>query len=285
MKIVFSKRCLEFGQAGHPESAQRLERCYELLKSGEFEFVEAVSCSDEDILLVHTKELFQAVKGNKFYDLDTPNLENIFEYAKLSAGAAVRASGLALEEGFSFSLMRPPGHHAGKNSLGGFCYFNNIAIAVEKIRRTGKKIGIIDFDCHHGNGTEEIFKGKSSVSYLSLHQSPFYPGTGLKSDDNCFNFPLGAGIEESEYLSIFKQGLERIKDFKPDMLAVSAGFDTYRRDPLGGIKLDKTTYRKIGGLIAGFNLPTFALLEGGYSKDLAYCLYEFLSGIISFKKS
>ncbi len=285
MKIVFSKRCLEFGQVGHPESAQRLERCYELLKSGEFEFVEAVNCSDEDILLVHTKELFQSVKGNNFYDPDTPNFANIYEYAKLSAGAAIQASQFALQEGFSFSLMRPPGHHAGTNSLGGFCYFNNIAIAVEKIRKTGKKIGIIDFDCHHGNGTQEIFKSKSGVAYLSLHQSPFYPGTGLKSEDNCFNFPLSAGTKEVEYLSIFKQGLEKIKDFNPDILGISAGFDAYRRDPLGAIKLDKATYRKIGALIAGFNLPTFGLLEGGYSKDLAFCLSEFLSGISLLKKS
>ncbi|MEW6008521.1 MAG: histone deacetylase [Candidatus Omnitrophota bacterium] len=284
MKIVFSKRCLEFGRLGHPESAQRLERCFDLLKSRDFKFVEAISCLEEDILLVHTKELLKAVRENNFYDPDTPNLENIFEYAKLSAGATLLASQFAQEEGFAFSLMRPPGHHAGRSSLGGFCYFNNIAISVEKIRKTKKKIAIIDFDCHHGNGTEDIFKGKACVCYLSLHQSPFYPGTGLESHDNCFNFPLAAGTGESEYLAVFKQGLEKIKDFRPDILAVSAGFDTYRRDPLGNIKLDKTTYRKIGELIAAFGKPTFAVLEGGYSKDLAYCVSEFLSGMTALKK-
>lgn len=279
MKIVFSKRCLEFGQLGHPESPERLSRCFEYLSAEKIEILEPNPCREEDILLVHSNKLLQEVKTNTFSDSDTPNLDNIFEYASLSAGAALLAGEIALEEGFSFSLMRPPGHHAGKDSMGGFCYFNNIAIAVEKLRLKNKKVAIIDFDCHHGNGTQDIFLGLDGVLYLSLHQAPLYPGTGLISERNCLNFPLAAGTEEPAYLDCFQKGLKHIEEFEPQILAVSAGFDTYRRDPLGGIKLETQTYRKIGKLIAQFQKPTFAVLEGGYSKNIAVCLFEFLSGL------
>ncbi|MBU2541612.1 MAG: histone deacetylase [Candidatus Omnitrophica bacterium] len=279
MKIIFSKKCFEFEQAGHPESPQRLKRCYELLKSKDFKFIEPSSCSEEDILRVHSAKLLQEVKSGEFYDPDTPAFSNIFEYAALSAGAAILASELSIKFGVSISLMRPPGHHATRDCLGGFCYFNNIAIAVEKMRGEGRRIAIIDFDCHHGNGTEDIFKGAEDIIYLSLHQSPLYPGTGLESDKNCYNFPLAAGTEEAEYLSVFNNALKITSDFNPDLIAVSAGFDTYARDPLGGIKLDKTSYRIIGELIAKLGKPKFCVLEGGYSKDLSICLFEFLSGI------
>lgn len=279
MKIVFSKRCLEFGQLGHPESPERLSRCFEYLSAKKFEILEPSLCSQEDILLAHSNKLLQEVKTNTFSDPDTPNLENIFEFAALSAGAALLSSEIAIKEGMSFSLMRPPGHHSGKERLGGFCYFNNLAIAVEKLRLKNKKVAIIDFDCHHGNGTQDIFLGKDGILYLSLHQAPLYPGTGLASEKNCLNFPLAPGTEEAAYLACFQKGLEHIEKFKPQILAVSAGFDTYRRDPLGGMKLDTSTYRKIGELISRFEKPTFAVLEGGYSKNIAVCLYEFLSGL------
>lgn len=279
MKIIFSKKCLDFALSGHPESPQRLSRCYEYLRANEFDFVEPPACEEEDILLVHDNKLLQSLKDNSFSDPDTPNIDNIYDYAMLAAGAAILASEIAAKEGKCFSLMRPPGHHAGAQTLGGFCYFNNIAIAVEKLRRENKRIAIIDFDCHHGNGTQDIFLGKDLVLYLSLHQSPLYPGTGLASEKNCFNFPLAPGIEEAAYLDCLKKGLKHIEEFKPQILAVSAGFDAYRRDPLGGIKLETSTYRKIGSLIAEFKKPTFAVLEGGYSKNIAVCLYEFLSGL------
>lgn len=281
MKIVFSKKCFQFCQPGHPESPDRVESCYEYLYEKDFEFIEPDYCLEEDILLVHSRGLLQQVQTGDFSDPDTPALTNIFEYAKLSAGAAILASELSLRQGISFSLMRPPGHHASRDHLGGFCYFNNIAISAEKMRRKNKRIAIIDFDCHHGNGTQDIFMGKERIFYLSLHQSPLYPGTGLKSEKNCFNFLLSSGSEESVYLSIFKKGLEKIEEFNPDLLAVSAGFDTYARDPLGGIKLETTSYRKIGQLLVKLNKPLFAILEGGYSRRLPFCLYEFLSGLNS----
>lgn len=282
MKLIFSQRCLEFQKEGHPESPQRLQRSYEYLCGQEgFEFIEPQHCREEEILLVHTPRLLEEIKSADFYDPDTPSLDRIYEYARLSAGAAIQASEFGLKQGFSFSLMRPPGHHAGRDRLGGFCYFNNIAIAVEKLRRQGKKIAIIDFDCHHGNGTEDIFKGRDSLLYLSLHQSPLYPGTGLESKKNCLNYCLAAGTTEDAYLSIFREGLESIEGFAPDLIAVSAGFDTYKRDPLGGIKLEKSAYKKIGELILQLHRPVFAVLEGGYSKDLPQCVFEFLSAFVT----
>lgn len=276
MKIIFSQRCLEYCQPGHPESPERINDTYKFLKENGFEFIEPKPCTDENILLVHTEELLNKVKQGAFFDPDTPNLPNIIEYAKLSAGAAIRASELAIGGEFVFSLMRPPGHHATKNNLGGFCYFNNIAIAIRKV---GKRTAIIDIDCHHGNGTEDIFLGSQEVLYISLHQSPLYPGTGLSSKQNSINFPLPSGTEETDYLNTLEKGIKEVERFNPLLIGVSAGFDTYIDDPLTGLCLTKQTYKKIGEMIKELGKPTFALLEGGYSKDMPYCVYEFLLGV------
>lgn len=279
MKIVFSPRCLEYECPGHPESAQRVSSSYEYLKQRGFEFLIPQPASIEDILLVHDKGLVRKIRNSDFFDPDTPNLKDIFYYASLSAGAAITAMELSLNREVAFSLMRPPGHHATKNNLGGFCYFNNIAIASQKAIIKGKRTAILDIDCHHGNGTQDIFIGSKEVIYLSLHQVPLYPGTGLKSVDNCFNYPLEPGCRESDYLAILDSCLFEIKKFSPQVLAVSVGFDTYQADPLTNIELEEGSYRKIGNLISGIKLPTFCVLEGGYSRQLKSCLYEFLRGL------
>ena len=282
MKIIFSKRCLEYQSPGHPESPERVGSSYLYLRQKGFEFLEPEECLEEDILRVHARELLEEVRQERFFDLDTPALPGIFEYAKLSAGAAIKSAKLALRGEFAFSLMRPPGHHAGKNKLGGFCYFNNMAIAASRaLKERMGKVAIIDFDCHHGNGTQDIFLGREDVLYLSLHQSPLYPGTGLESIKNCLNFPLPQGTGPKDYLKVFEEALSKVREFNPDLLSVSAGFDTYTEDPLTRINLEKETYQKIGCMIASLNKPSFALLEGGYSKDLRECIYQFLLGIDS----
>lgn len=202
----------------------------------------------------------------------------MFEYALLSCGAAIKAQELVLNKEFAFSLMRPPGHHAARDSAGGFCYFNNIAVAVSKALDTVKKVAIIDIDCHHGNGTQDIFLGEERVLYISLHQSPLYPGTGLKSIKNCLNFPLPSGTDEEEYLNIFKEAIEEAKNFSPQLIAVSAGFDTYKNDPLTNFNLEKETYTKISNLISSLKKPAFSVLEGGYSSELAECVEQYLIG-------
>jgi len=281
MKIIFSQECLKYIRKGHPESPERVKRAYELLKD-KYPFVKANQCSDKELLLCHSLAHVNSVKEGAFSDADTPNFLDILEYAKLSAGAAIQAAELALVGEKAFSLMRPPGHHASASSgPQGFCYFNNIAIAVSKMlkEKKVKKAAILDIDVHHGNGTQDIFLGNDKVLYISLHQSPLYPETGLVSEKNCINYPLPSGTSEQEYLDVLEKALEKIQEFNPDILGISAGFDTFKEDPLASLQLEIESYEKIGKMINSCNINTFAVLEGGYSSRLGECIHAFLKGI------
>lgn len=283
MKIFYSPKCLDYSQPGHPESPARTRLSYEYLEQNGYEFTEPGPCSDSDILLAHSEKLLQSVRQENFMDFDTPAYRGIYEIAKLSAGAAIDAAMHCLNEGEkAFSLMRPPGHHATKNDLGGFCYFNSIAIACLKAQKEVSgvgKVAIMDFDCHHGNGTEDIMLGREDVLYVSLHQSPLYPGTGLKSRGNCINFPLEAYTEHAQYIAVLGEGIKEIEKFNPDLLAISAGFDSYKLDPITNLSLELDTYREIGRMLSGLHRPAFAVLEGGYSRDLPECIHHFLLGL------
>ena len=280
--IVSSLKSAEYGSAHHPEGPERISKSYDFLqKTGEFTFIEPDinSCAEQDITKVHAKKMINMIKTGKFSDPNTPSLPNIYNYALLSAAAAVTAMKQTHENNsIAFSLMRPPGHHSSREKLGGFCYFNNIAIAIKKYLelKPAGKAAIIDIDCHHGNGTQDIFLGRKNVLYVSLHQVPLYPGTGLKSKENCLNYPLKAQTTEEEYLDTLKTALSKIRDFLPDLLGVSAGFDTYQGDPLAGMGLEVASYAKIKELIVAINIPYFCVLEGGYSPELKYCVYEFI---------
>ena len=256
MKIIFDERCLEFNEPGHPESPERVRRAVEYLRS-RYGFLQPEPAGEEDLLLVHTPRLVESVRDETFFDFDCPRYPDIYDYALLSAGGAILAS-----ETSGFSLMRPPGHHVGKDFLGGFCYFNNIAVAV---KRSGKPTLIVDIDGHHGNGTEDIFMGDPQVVYLSLHRSPLYPGTGLDSVRNCLNFPLPARCGDEVYLETLNKALQQALDgFTPEQVALSVGLDGYERDPLASLGLSTAAYREIGERIAELGLPIFAVLEGGY---------------------
>ena len=163
----------------------------------------------------------------------------------------------------------------------GFCYLNNIAIAAAKYidQHPKNKVAILDIDCHHGNGTEAILENNESAIYLSLHQSPLYPGTGIQSHDNCHNFPLLPGTDEAKYLEVLHKACEDIKKFSPWLIGISAGFDTYQGDPLTQLNLTVNAYRKIGKVIANLNRPTFIVMEGGYSPDLPNCVLSFIQGL------
>jgi acetoin utilization deacetylase AcuC-like enzyme len=276
VKIIFSEKCLEYDFPGHPESPRRVQSAYNLLKKKNFKFIEPKPAQEKDLLRAHTKSMIEKVKAGGFLDADTPSSKKMFEYALLSCGAAILAQEIALNNEPAFSLMRPPGHHATKDSSGGFCYFNNIAVAVHKALESIKRAAIIDIDCHHGNGTQDIFLGDKRVLYISLHQSPFYPGTGLTSENNCLNFPLAAGSGGEEYLNVLKKAVSEAEKFNPQLIAVSAGFDTYKDDPLTNLNLEKTTYAEISKLILSLNKPVFSVLEGGYSAELARCIEQYL---------
>ena len=278
MKIIYSPKSLEYSQAGHPESPERVRSSYDYLKD-KFEIIEPDLVNENDVMLAHTKVHYQQVKTGQFFDYDTPNYSNIFEIAIESVSAAVTAMNLALTGEACFSLMRPPGHHASADKLEGFCYFNNIAIAVMKALKEIDKVAIIDFDCHHGNGTQNIFMGNKKVMYLSLHQSPLYPGTGLRTEQNCINYPLPAGTGEDVFLNTFSEGLNQVADFKPDLIAVSAGFDSFIEDPITDMCLELTTFNKIGQSIKALDLPTFSILEGGYADRLKECIEKYMIGL------
>lgn len=275
-KIIFSEKCLGYG-SWHIESPERVRKAYEILKEKGYEFLEPEPASEEDILKVHDTEYVWNLKKGLVEDVDTPAYENIYEYARLAAGGAILAAKVN-----GFSLMRPPGHHAGKSgaALGaytrGFCYLNNIAIAVKHLN---KSTLILDIDGHHGNGTQEIFLGDKNVTYLSLHRYPHYPGTGSASEGNCLNFPLHADCGEEVYIKTLVKALQKMDTNKFEVVAVSAGFDTYAGD-LASLGLTDKAYREIGKLIKALDKPTFFVLEGGYSgENIGKAIHELLKEI------
>lgn len=283
VKLIYSEEFLGYKETGHPESPERLKAIKEFLakKNSSFEFVSPVPCEEEDLLLAHTEDLIRKVKENDFYDPDTPNIPNIYYYARLSCGAAVQAAFIALSGEIAFSLGRPPGHHSGRNTLGGFCYFNNMAVAVRKVLSGSElKLAVLDIDGHHGNGTEEILTGEENVLYLSLHQSPAFPGTGNVSFANCYNFPVLPNTDAKIYMGRFREAVKILKDFSPDMLGISAGFDAHRNDPLLNLNLLDIHYYQMGKELTGLSEKTFVLLEGGYNiKSIGNTCYSFINGL------
>ncbi len=283
VKVVYSEKLLEYEEKGHPESPERLKAIESLLRKRKdsFEFITPAACGEKELLLAHTEELVRKVKENDFFDPDTPNIAEIYSYALLSCGAAVDAARIALGGEKSFSLARPPGHHAGRNGLGGFCYFNNMAVAVKKILlETGLRVAVLDIDGHHGNGTEEILKGEDSVIYVSLHQYPAFPGTGGVSFGNCHNFPVLPGVDSRKYMDKFVEALGVIKNFSPDVLGISAGFDGHRDDPLLNLMLEDTHFYRMGRAVSRITGKIFVLLEGGYNvKTLGNTCFCFLNGL------
>ena len=287
MKLIYSDKFLGYKEKGHPEGPERLRAIIDFLKKkGVEEFIEPSPCSEEDLLLVHSEEHIRKVKENDFFDPDTPNIPGIYEYAILSAGSAIMASEFALNGEISFSLARPPGHHAGKNSIEGFCYFNNMAIAVKKLLLLDKKVAVLDLDGHHGNGTQEILKNEKNAIYVSIHQYPAYPGTGRTSFGNCYNFPLPPGVSEKKYMEKFKEAIGIIKDFSPDIIGISLGFDAHQHDPLLELPLKDSDYYLIGKEIGKLGINFFALLEGGYNTlTIGNSCYCFIKGTEIWKGS
>jgi len=262
-KIIFSEKCLGYGQY-HIEGPARVKRVAEILRELGYEFLEPEPATEDDLLMVHDMDYVWNVKKGLVDDPDTPAYDNIYDFARLSAGGAILAAKVG-----GFSIMRPPGHHAGRNgaALGaytrGFCYFNNMAIAVKHLN---KRTLILDIDGHHGNGTQEIFLGDKKVTYVSLHRHPNYPGTGYNSEENIFNFPLEADCGDEVYLKTLREALSKIDVSRFEVVAVSAGFDAHAGD-LASLGLTGKGYRGIGERIAALKKPTFFVLEGGYEGE------------------
>ncbi|MEM3030755.1 MAG: histone deacetylase [Candidatus Micrarchaeia archaeon] len=297
MKIFYSQRFLQHDTGwGHPECAMRLEVILQYLRDSglSFELVEPKPATEKELSLVHDPRYLDQLAHPSLihtYFPDNPIDDTTYGIARLAAGAALGAARACLTEGFAFALVRPPGHHAKKVEFGGFCYLNNMAVAVANLLKEGRarRVLIIDFDIHHGNGTQEIFYNEPRVFYFSVHQrsDSIYPRTGFESENNehICNVELPIGVRDSEYLECFETRLSKVA-FEPDVIGVSAGFDSFGKDDCCGQLTriaESKTYRRVGELIrkkAG-GTPVFATLEGGYYLDtLGENVFNFLSAFV-----
>ena len=163
----------------------------------------------------------------------------------------------------------------------GFCYLNSIAIAVLEALATGvERVAVYDFDVHHGNGTEDILVNRRGTLFISIHQHPCYPGTGTRNaGDNCLSYPLPPRTPRAEYRQVFASAFEELKKFRPQLVAVSAGFDAYARDPLAQETLEAEDFHWLGQQFGKLDVPVFSLLEGGYSRDLPDLILVYLRGL------
>lgn len=236
---------------------------------------------DATLLRAHTSEHVARLAEERDFDVDTPFLPGIGGYARASAGAALGALKAARAGKTVFSLMRPPGHHATRTRAMGFCYLNNIAIACLEALATGcKRIAVFDFDVHHGNGTEAILLNRPGSYFFSIHQFPCYPGTGTRNvGDNCFNYPVAPRTPRIEYRHVLTSALEHLAGLKPEIIAVSAGFDCYAHDPLAQETIEVEDFYWLGESLRKLGVPMFSLLEGGYSDDLPELILAYLKGL------
>lgn len=284
MKIICDERCAGYAAPGHPERPERISATIEYLRKQTelpLDWVKPGSVTEQQLLSAHEPDHLARLEEPHDFDPDTPFFPGIGKYARASVAAALACLAAARKGETAFSLMRPPGHHATRTRAMGFCYLNNIAIAALEALRTGtRRIAVYDFDVHHGNGTEAILQGNPGAAFFSIHQAPCYPGTGLRNvNGNCFNYPVPPRTPRGEYREVLTSALEHLKDFKPDLVAVSAGFDCYARDPLAQETLEAEDFYWLGQSFRKLGVPMFTLLEGGYSSDLPELILAYLKGV------
>lgn len=314
MKIIYSDKHIQHNPPfeiydGIKESyAEKPERVISIVnflrKKGIREIIAPNDFSLDYIYDIHQKEYVQFLQNRSntlpkdkvlypsyfIMDTYTPIVGKTFDAAKSSVDVALTGAKCILDgEKIVYSLCRPPGHHAENKVMGGYCYFNNAAIAASYLSKH-EKVAILDIDFHHGNGTQSIFYDRNDVLYISIHADPrfkFPYSSGFKDEEGRGkglgfnkNYPLPLGITNVEYLKTLLKTLRDIKDFNPKFLIVSAGFDTYEKDPIGGFKLTIPFYKIIGENIKSLNLPTLVVQEGGYAIDaLGEIAYNFLQGL------
>jgi acetoin utilization deacetylase AcuC-like enzyme len=264
MKIIYNKIFLDHDTGMHPENKKRLESLGDLPETD-------VISGEKFLSLVHTKKYIEQVKKISetagHLDPDTLVSKGSYRAAIYAVGATVMAS-----QTNDFALVRPPGHHAYPDHSSGFCIFNNIAIASQKLVNEGKKVCIFDFDGHLGDGTRKCFYTNDHVLYWSIHQYPAFPGFGVEDEIGegkgkgfTINVPMPPGSGDDVYMNSVERFLPLVEQFKPDVVAVSAGFDTHKDDLLLDLRLTAGTYYKIGRLLSEKFKNVFAALEGGYN--------------------
>ena len=267
MKVVTHPDLAHLHPTGwHPESQARLE----VLLHAFPDYTLGRPATAEEVERVHLPEYVDRVRRTEretWLDPDTVCTASSYSAALLAAGTTIAAA----EQG-AFALVRPPGHHALAGRSMGFCLFNNVAVAA---RRAQAELGlyrvaIVDWDVHHGNGTEAIFWGDPTVLFVSLHQWPFYPGTGgpEEQEETTVNVPLPAGAGDDEYLRAFAETVEPVvRRFEPDLLLVSAGFDAHVADPLASMRVTEDGFRELASRCRGLAPRVAATLEGGYNLE------------------
>lgn len=285
MKIIYNDIFLEHDTGMHPENAKRIlaiKQYGELRQTPLSEMPDATKY----LKLIHSKEYIAKVKEyctkSEQLDHDTVTSSKTYDAAVAAVAATIYAS-----ECGGFAIVRPPGHHAHPDNSSGFCIFNNIAIAAQKLANEGKRVLLFDFDGHLGDGTEKIFYNSKQVMYFSLHQFPAFPGGGDATDIGdgqgrgyTINIPLPPESGDD----IFKEALDRFitvaEQFKPDIVALSAGFDGHQHDLLLNLRLSVNAYYDLGKFLSARFKNIFGTLEGGYNVELLpKCLFNFLAGI------
>lgn len=277
MRTIYDPVSLEHNTGGHPENLRRL--------AGLGLPEEVVPSGEEYLGLVHTDNqiglIRRACAQGGDLDPDTVVSSGSFEAAVRAVGATVMAS----EEG-GFAIVRPPGHHAYPARSSGFCLFNNVAIAARRLANAGKRVLVFDFDGHLGDGTSKIFEEDDQVMYWSLHQYPAFPGNGTEDEIGIgkgrgftVNVPLPPGSGDDLFMEGFRRTLPVAKEFAPDVVAVSAGFDAHLLDPLLELKVTNNSFHEVGRILAAEFGKVFATLEGGYNIDvLGASIQAFLDG-------
>jgi acetoin utilization deacetylase AcuC-like enzyme len=281
---------------GHPERVERAEVMQ--VVASEFrlaggDVIEPTPATEEQITRIHDPEhlsLMRETSGRAVaLDPDTFTSPDTYVVARMAAGAAVAAVDHVLNGGAgtrAMALVRPPGHHAERNRAMGFCFFNNVAIAAAHARARGlSRVAIVDYDVHHGNGTQHAFDADASVLFISSHQFPYYPGTGAADEIGTgagkgftVNLPLEAGATDADYELVYRRlAMPVLEQFKPELILISAGFDAYQDDPLGGMRVTVAQFERLTRMIARVadqvcRGRVVAVSEGGYDlPGLAAC--------------